>query len=116
MSQKESKDILKNIFSISSDGIACSDLTGNILFANKSFTELLGYSADEIKKINIHQLLIGEKSFNKLIMNNESGDKFYDKKFVKRTGEVNTFPVKFWRQQNGLSDGTIWLIIKDYEF
>lgn len=113
MSQTESKDLLRNIFSSSSDGIACSDLKGNILFANKSFTEILGYSSDELKEKNIHQLLIDENSFNKLVLNGESYAKFYDKKFVIRSGEVSTFPVKFWRQQNGLADGTIWMIIKN---
>ena len=53
MSQVESKEILKNIFSISSDGIACINSIGNFVFVNNSFSQLLGYSPNEIKNKNI---------------------------------------------------------------
>jgi len=113
MSQTESKDILRNIFSSSSDGIACIDLTGFILFANKSFSMMLGYSSEEIKGRNIRQIMKEGSSFNKFILNNDSDEKFYEMNFIKKSGEIDSLQIKYWRQQNGLSDATIWLIIKN---
>ncbi len=112
MSQVESKEILKNIFSVCSDGIACINSTGNFLFVNDSFSQLLGYTLNEIKNKNISQLISGENNFNKFFLSNDSGNSSFENKFIKKSGEINNFKLKFWKQQNGLDEVTVWIIIK----
>lgn len=111
MSSSKSKDILKNIFSLSSDGIACTDPAGNILFSNDSFNSILGYSYNETSGMNIHKILISENGLGKFIPNNNEV-KFYEKKFLSKSCKTITLQVKFWEQPHVLSEGTIWLVIK----
>ena len=40
------------------------------------------------------------------------GNNSFENKFIKKSGEINNFKLKFWKQQNGLDEVTIWIIIK----
>lgn len=51
LSLKETREKLKNILNSSSDGIVLTDLSGNILFHNRTATKLLGQSFFEKNKI-----------------------------------------------------------------
>lgn len=108
----DSKNILLNIFSSSSDGIACVDTNGNFLFVNKSFENLLGYPNSEVKAKNIYQVLVNANGFNKLLSQDIDND-FCKKDFVRKSGEVSSFQTKIWRQQNGLNELNIWILIKE---
>jgi PAS domain S-box-containing protein len=54
---KESEEKYKLLVETSNDMIFTVDLKGNFLFANKAFKKILGYSKEEIKKINGFKLV-----------------------------------------------------------
>ena len=54
---KESEEKYKTLVEISNDMIFTVDLKGNFLFTNKAFEKNLGYSDEEIKKINGFELV-----------------------------------------------------------
>ncbi len=113
MAQIETKDILKNIFEVSTDGIVCFDLKGNILFANNSFLEMIVYNKQEITGKNINQIIKGEKIFNKIFVENEAAENFFELTFINKSGETFNLHAKYWRQHIGLEEVTTWLIVKN---
>lgn len=50
---KESEEKFRNIFDYSITGIAVADVTGNLLDVNLEFSNILGYSRQELLKMNI---------------------------------------------------------------
>jgi PAS domain S-box-containing protein len=57
---RKTKDNLNNILESSLDGIVVSDSTGNIVKANKSFSDLIGYQIENILGKHIMELSITE--------------------------------------------------------
>jgi PAS domain S-box-containing protein len=106
---------LLKIFSCSSDGIACIDLTGNFIFTNGSFERFLGYSKSEIKGMNANQLLSDENSFSKLKTDNLSDSDFYKENFLAKSGEKISLQIRYWKEQNNPTEAAIWLLINKTE-
>ncbi len=57
---KESEEKFRTIYELSPMGIAVLDLKGNYHRANQSFQKILGYTEEEIKKLNFKELVSPE--------------------------------------------------------
>lgn len=59
---KESEIRFKSIAEQASDGITLTDLSGNYLFVNKAFCNMVGYSEEELLKMSVYNFRIGAAS------------------------------------------------------
>lgn len=59
---KKSELLYRTLFEYAKEGIAYISLTGDVLRANASYAGMLGYSVDEIQKMNIRQFDVPESA------------------------------------------------------
>jgi len=62
---KQTRDHLDNIIESSLDGIVVGDSTGNVVRVNKSFLNMIGHKADEVKGKHVMDLSITEEGVYK---------------------------------------------------
>ena len=101
---KESQEKLLSIFENSSVGIDLVDSKGNFLEVNSKLTELLGYTKEELLKLNINDVThpedikLSKKEFG-LITENTKGSYKIQKKYLKKDGsyfwaDLSATPIK----------------------
>lgn len=90
---KEQEKIFKTIFDNAPVGIVFGDLSALILLANKYFCDLIGYSSEEIKRLNVREItyepdFLREKElFNALVKRQVQGYRM-EKRYIKKNGEL----------------------------
>ncbi|MBY9006226.1 MAG: PAS domain S-box protein [Candidatus Lokiarchaeota archaeon] len=116
---QKSEEKYRRLFESSKDGIAMTDLEGNILDANKAFLDMLDYSIDDLKNLNFNQIIsqdinILEKSIlkNEILIKNYFQE--FEKNLTKKNGDTLPVNIKIWIKidiQNNASG--FWTIIRD---
>ncbi|MHA1256900.1 MAG: PAS domain S-box protein, partial [Promethearchaeota archaeon] len=91
---RESEEKYKTVFDSSINGIAISTLDGKLIDANHAYLDILGYSLEELKNMDIQQLtpkksheLEAEAMKNFMV----EGYRVFEKEYIKKDG--TTFPV-----------------------
>ncbi|MCB9494914.1 MAG: PAS domain S-box protein [Desulfobacteraceae bacterium] len=103
------KALVKDIAELSADAIFITDQKGNYVYVNKSACDLLGYTADELTKLNIsdiaHKDHVKEQqeNFKKLL---ETGKTFTEINITRKTGEIITADLNAALLPNGLVYGS----------
>jgi PAS domain S-box-containing protein len=91
---KESEERFRTMMNNSADAVFIADQKGNYLYVNQKATEMLGYSFEELTKMNIAQVSSKKtldedmKTFQKLL---ETGKLFFETELLKKDGR--TVPV-----------------------
>ncbi|MFY9151472.1 MAG: PAS domain S-box protein [Prolixibacteraceae bacterium] len=103
---------LKTIFEKTSDGIFINDHIGNFIDVNENSCQLLGYSKDEILKLNIWDVVVKENREKVAVMFNEirSGNAIVvEHELTRKDGTV--FPAEICGIM--LPDGRLHGVVKD---
>ncbi|MCK9604472.1 MAG: PAS domain S-box protein [Candidatus Omnitrophica bacterium] len=116
---EESEEKYRNLYYSFQDGLVMTDLKGHILEVNLAYSNMLNYTAEEIKKLTYQQLTperwhkIEEVFVNDLIAK-KVGSVEYEKECIKKDGTVFPIGIKVWliqdKQGNPLG---IWGIVRD---
>jgi len=118
-SLRESEEKYRNLYESSKDGIAFSDMQGNLLDANQAFLDMLGYTIEEYKKLTYQQLT--PKKWHKMeadILKNHTMARGYSdeykKEYIKKDGTVFPATIRIWliKDKQGKPIG-MWAIIRD---
>ncbi|GAF81180.1 unnamed protein product, partial [marine sediment metagenome] len=116
---KESEQKYRTLYESSKDGIAFSDMEGNLLDANQAFLGMLGYSIEEIKRLNYQK--VTPKKWHEVdadIVKNQimtrGYSKEFEKEFIKKDGTVFPIAIRAWllKDKQGKPVG-LWGIIRD---
>ncbi len=116
---KESEEKYRTLFESSGDGIASSDMEGNLIDANKAFLDLLGYSKEELLKLMIRQITPSkwhEIEDNLMItqLSEERGSGVYEKEYIKKDGIIIPVNIRFWIVKDDQGDPIMtWAIVRD---
>lgn len=116
---KQSERMFRELFETNVDGVVMTDLKGCIVDCNKAYAEMLGYSRDELKGINIKQLTPEkwheneEKTIKERILKREFSNE-YEKEYKRKDGTIFPAAVKAWliRDEDGKPKG-MWAIVRD---
>ncbi len=89
----ESQQRLQAIFRSASLGIAATDLEGRFTDANDAYCRMLGYTLDELKKLDVIELTHPEDKTRNVELREEliRGDRpsfVYDKRYITKSGNV----------------------------
>ena len=114
----ESKEKFEHLYQSSFDGIAESDLDGNIISCNQTYLDMTGYSEKEIKELTYldltppkwHQL---DKKQIELCLKRGYSD-LYEKERIRKDGTTFPITIRIWlrkdKQGNPLR---LWGIVRD---
>lgn len=85
----ETEEKYRNLFESSPDGIAITDLEGNILETNRGFQKLLGYTQKELEKMNYHDFTpheyhAREKQHIEMMKAGLSPNRPYEKEYIRK--------------------------------
>jgi len=116
---KNSEEKFRTLFESSKDGIIFTDLNGNIIEANQTYLDILGYSKEEIKKFTYQQLTprkwheIEEVIVQKQIIARGYSDS-YEKEYIRKDGTVFPINIKIWliKDEKGNPKG-LWGFVRD---
>jgi len=116
--RKKAEEKYRSLFESSKDGIAFSDIVGNLLNANQAFLDMLGYRMDELSRLTYQKLL--PKKWQNGIINNLEKIRirgYSDEQELELTKKDRTiFPVsiRIWRiiDEQGKPEG-MWAVIRD---
>ena len=90
----EEEDRYRTLFEGIRDGIAVCDPSMQLLFCNKEFENLTGYTRDEMEGINLLELVVHPEDCSRLLENNRrrrAGEKIeptYEFRWIRKTGEI----------------------------
>lgn len=116
---RKSEEKYHTLYESSKDGIAFFDTQGSLLEANPALLNMLGYTIEEIEKLNYQQLTlkkwhemeadIVEKQIVTKGYSNE-----YEKEYVKKDGTLLPITIRLWliSDEQGNPAG-MWAIIRD---
>ena len=116
---KESEEKYRNLFESMRDAYASIDVKGNIIDANKAFSEMLGYTAEELNKLTYRDIT-PEKWYSfeldileKQVLYRGYSDT-YEKEYIHKNGAI--FPVELrtflLKDKKGAGKG-MWAIVRD---
>jgi PAS domain S-box-containing protein len=116
---QKSEEKYRNLYDSMMDAYSRTDLEGNILECNKHYLDMLGYTADEIKKLKYTDITpekwheMERKIKEEQVIKRGYSD-VYEKEYVKKDGTI--FPVELrgflLRDSNGNPEG-MWSIVRD---
>lgn len=86
---EETNKKLEMLFETAMEGIIIVDAKENLTFANNAFADMLGYRVDELRHMNLREL-VDEKTFNEIRKQTES----------RKKGELNRYEI-IMRHKNG---------------
>ncbi len=117
-SLRESEEKYRSLFESLMDGVAESDMDGNIIDCNKAYADMAGYTEEEIKTLRYHDLTPekwreeDEKQVEKTLERGYSD--LYEKERIKKEGTVFPISIRMWirSDKNGKAIGR-WGIIRD---
>ncbi len=115
---RESERKYRELYETTKDGIAATDLEGNIIECNQAFLDMIGYSMAKIRNKNI--LNITPKKWHKLVAKivDEIKARGYSDEFeteyIKKDGTVSYISVRAWlkKDREGKPTG-MWVIVRD---
>jgi len=90
----EEEDRYRTLFEGIRDGIAVCDPSMQLLFCNKEFENLTGYTRDEMGNVNLLELMVHPEDCPRLIENNrrrragENIEPTYEFRWIRKTGEI----------------------------
>ena len=115
----ESEEKYRTLYETIKEGIAFSDMEGNILDANQAFLDMLGYKIEEIRRTNYQELTPEkwQKITTGIIKNQtmvKGYSKEYEKEYIKKDGTLLPITIRSWliKDEQGKPIGT-WAIIRD---
>ena len=88
----ESEERYRHIFEKSPIGIGLATFDGDVLTENKAMEEITGYTAEELKKINLNDIYENPEDRNKLV------------RTINQKGHVADFPARFKRKDGSSYD------------
>lgn len=117
---KDSEKRYRSLYESSKDGISFSDMKGNMIDANQSLLNMLGFSSiEEIKKMTYQQMTpvkwhkMEEDIVVNQIMKRGYSDE-YEKEYIKKDGTLLPINIRAWlindKQKN---TDNIWAIVRD---
>jgi PAS domain S-box-containing protein len=107
-----SEDKYRTLVDQAADGVFVLDKEGNFLLANKKLCEMLGYSRDEIAKLNITDTYPPEErgmATKRLAELNEGEELKFSRKLLKKNGEVLLIEANAKK----LTDGRLHSVVRD---
>ncbi|KKM66266.1 hypothetical protein LCGC14_1482920, partial [marine sediment metagenome] len=116
---KESEETYRLLFESSTDGIASADTEGNFIDINKAFLDLLGYSREELLKLNFRDITPQkwhEMEDNLLIkqLSEEKDSGIYEKEYIQKDGTIIPIDIRFWIVKDNQGDPIrMWFIVRD---
>ena len=96
---KEALSFLENIIQSSPNGIMVTDMKGNIMISNRAMEELLGYSKDEIRKMNVRDVY--EQGMAKKVMEMMRSPDHGG------VGRLNSYPLTSIRRDGTVVEGNL---------
>ena len=116
---RQSEEKYHTLFKSSADGIASTDMEGKFLDANKAFLDMLGYSKEELMKLNFRDITpikwhkLEEDMIISQLFKNDIIEA-YEKEFIKRDGTIFPINIRFWIAKDEQGDPVrMWKIIRD---
>ena len=116
---KESEETYRLLFESSTDGIASADMEGNFIEINKVFLDLLGYSREELLKLNFRDITPQkwhEMEDNLLIkqLSEEKDSGIYEKEYIQKDGTIIPIDIRSWIVKDNQGDPIrMWFIVRD---
>ncbi len=116
---KESEETYRLLFESSTDGIASADMEGNFIEINKVFLDLLGYSREELLKLNFRDITPQKwhEMEDNLIIKQFSEEKdsgIYEKEYIQKDGTIIPIDIRFWIVKDNQGDPIrMWFIVRD---
>lgn len=117
--RRESEEKYRELYNSNRDGICLHDLDGNILDANPATLAMLGYSLEEIKKMNCHELTphkwykFEEEIIKEQVMKRGYSD-IYEKELIRKDGVVFPVEVRIWVTRDEWGNPLkMWRIVRD---
>jgi PAS domain S-box-containing protein len=116
---RESERKFRELYATVRDGIAAGDMEGNILECNQAYLDMVGYSAEEIRKKRYQD--ITPKKWHKMeaeVVANQvkvrGYSDLYEKEYIKKDGTVFPVSIRVWlkKDREGKPIG-IWKIVRD---
>ena len=116
---RESEEKYRMGFESSTDGIASADMEGKFIDFNNAFLEMLGYTKEELFKLNFRDItpqnwhvMEDNLIISQLADGKESG--IYEKEYIRKDGSVFPVNVRFWIIKDEQGDPfTMWEIVRD---
>ncbi len=115
----KSEEKYHTLYESSKEGIAFFDMQGNLIEANPALSNMLGYTVEEIKKLNYQQLtpkkwreMEADIIKRQIVIKGYSNE--YEKEYVKKDGTLLPITIRLWliSDEQGNSAG-MWAIIRD---
>jgi PAS domain S-box-containing protein len=106
-------------FESSTDGIASADMEGTFLDFNNAFLEMLGYSREELLKLNFREItprrwheMEDNMIISQLADGKDSG--IYEKEYIRKDSTFFPVEVRFWIIKDEQGDPVrMWEIVRD---
>lgn len=116
---EESEKKYRGLFNSVTDGIARTDIKGNILECNHSYCDMLFYSEEEIKKLSYKNITplkwhkMEDKIVKDVIMKKGYSDE-YEKEYIRKDGKIIPIAIKVWliKNERGKNIG-MWGFVRD---
>jgi len=116
---KESEEKYRMLFESSTDGITSVDMEGRIIDVNNVYLKMLGYSKEELLKLNFRNITPQKwhEMEDNLIASqlSEGGESIiYEKECIKKDGTIFPINARFWIIKDVQGDPVrIWVIVRD---
>jgi PAS domain S-box-containing protein len=115
----ESEERYRGLYESSIDGIVSVDMDNNFIECNQTFAEILGYTKDELSKLNSSHITPGEfhemvaEIINEQVIKRGYSDEF-ETELLKKDGTIIQVSARIWliRDKKGNPKGT-WGIVRE---
>jgi len=116
---RQSERKYRSLYESSKDGIAYSDIQGNLLDANQAFSDMLGYTIEELTELTYQELtprkwheMEQDIVKNEIMTRGYSGG--YEKELTKKDGSVVPVTIRVWLtyDEEGNQSG-MWGMVRD---
>ena len=116
---RQSEEKYRNLFESSRDGIAFSNMEGNVIDANQAFLDMIGYREEELRKLT-YQKLTPEKWHDmerdilekQILARGYSSE--YEKEYIRKDGSVFPVAVTVWlTKDEQMSPSGMWALVRD---
>jgi PAS domain S-box-containing protein len=116
---RESEMKYRGLYESTQDGIAMTDIKGNIVECNRAYSDMLGYTEEEIKGLTYQQTtpakwhdMERDIVINKILKTGYSD--IYEKEYVKKDGTVFPVSIRVWAIKDVAGNNTgMWGIVRD---
>jgi len=115
---RKSEEKYKNLFQSSFDGIAESDLEGNLISCNVAYLEMTDHSEEEIKKLNYQDITpekwaeVDKKHVEQCLQRGYSD--LYEKERIKKDGTIIPISIRIWLRRDAQGNPLcLWAIVRD---